>query len=196
MTQESAATVQAWAAVASLVVTVSLAGFTLVYVWLTKRVADQMVKQAEPVVIGRIEPLFQAHVQFVISNVGLGPALDIESSLALSSGTTTTWRHALFEPGRSESFLVPVTGGPGGGSDALKDLAERDALLTSIIRYKDRGGRPYQRTDKTGFKEILESWNYCHWNRPDDEIEKLGDIEAAVAQLTKEVAKIPKVMSR
>lgn len=185
---DNAATVQAWAAIAGLCVTVILATLTFVYVRLTKRMADQMVRQAEPVVLGRIEPLYQLYVKYVITNVGLGPALDVELDLSLTPGRRVTWRHPLLEPGRSEIFLVPNPEGSGSDRDALSDLAARDAVLTSHIKYIDRGGRPYERRGEVRFKELLANWGGVHWQLPSSEVERLGDVlKKAIAELTNSV---------
>lgn len=185
---DNAATVQAWAAIAGLCVTVILATLTFVYVRLTKRMADQMVRQAEPVVLGRIEPLYQLYVKYVITNVGLGPALDVELDLSLTPGRRVTWRHPLLEPGRSEIFLVPNPEGSGSDRDALSDLAARDAVLTSHIKYIDRGGRPYERRGEVRFKELLANWGAVHWQLPSSEVERLGDVlKKAIAELTNSV---------
>ncbi len=85
-----AAWVQAGAAVASLIVTIGLACLTFVYVRETRRMADQMARQSEPVVLGRIEPFGHMYAQFVLTNVGLAPALDVE--LRLSLDQDSVWR--------------------------------------------------------------------------------------------------------
>ena len=104
-----AAWVQAGAAVVSLLATVGLAVLTWVYVRHTRRMADQMVQQGEPVVIGRIEPFGNLYAQFVVTNVGLGPALNLELKLKLDH--ESVWRDDLLEPGKSEFFFLPVDGG-------------------------------------------------------------------------------------
>ena len=77
--------VQAIAAVAGFVVTFVLAAITAVYVVYTRRMADQMVHQSEPVLIERVEPFGRFYAQYVVTNVGPGHAIDVE--LKIESGS-------------------------------------------------------------------------------------------------------------
>ena len=131
-----AAWLQAAAAIASLVVTGVLAALTHVYVKHTRRMADEMVEQSQPVVVGRIEPFGNLYAQYVLTNVGLGPALNVDLKLRVDH--ESIWRDSLLESGKSEFFLLPVDGGL--NKSSLKELGAGGKRLTAILTFEDRNG--------------------------------------------------------
>jgi hypothetical protein len=183
-----AAWVQAGAAVASLLATVGLAVLTWVYVRHTQRMADQMVQQGEPVVIGRIEPFGNLYAQFVVTNVGLGPALNLELKLKLDH--ESVWRDDLLEPGKSEFFFLPVDGGTANSS--FKALGESNKELTGTLTFKDRSGRSYPTKDiRVNFRELNADWDNAHWQlRKSDVLQHAAEVVEVVQALSKHVKEI------
>jgi len=183
-----AAWVQAGAAVASLLATVGLAVLTWIYVRHTRRMADQMVEQSEPVVIGRIEPFGNLYAQFVITNVGLGPALNVELNLKLDH--ESVWRDDLLEPGKSEFFFLPVDGGTANSS--FKKLGETNKELTGTLTFQDRSGRAYPTKNiRVNFRELNADWDHAHWQvRKSDVLQHASETTKAIEELTKQVKEI------
>jgi molybdopterin converting factor small subunit len=183
-----AAWVQAGAAVASLLATAGLAVLTWIYVRHTRRMADQMVQQGEPVVIGRIEPFGNLYAQFVLTNVGLGPALNVELELKLDH--ESVWRDDLLEPGKSEFFFLPVDGGT--ANSAFKTLGEMNKELIGTLRFQDRSGRSYPAKNiRVNFRQLNADWDHAHWQiRKSDVLQNAAEVTDAVEDLTKRVKEI------
>lgn len=189
-----AAWVQAGAAVASLLATVGLAVLTWVYVRHTRRMADQMVQQGEPVVIGRIEPFGNMYAQFVVTNVGLGPALSVELTLKLDH--ESIWRDDLLEPGKSEFFFLPVDGGTGNSS--FKALGEANKELTGTLTFQDRSGRTYPTKNiRVNFKQLNADWDHAHWQlRKSDVLQHAAEVNEALKDLSKQAKEIATTLKR
>lgn len=187
-----AAWVQARAAVASLIVTIGLACLTFVYVRETRRMADQMARQSEPVVLGRIEPFGHMYAQFVLTNVGLAPALDVE--LRLSLDQDSVWRDDLLEPGKSEFFFLPVDGGV--VASTFKALAASNKVLKGTLTFKDRGGHSYPAKEiEVDFKQLSADWDNAHWQlRKSDLLQHAEELKGAIEKLTKQSEQIARTL--
>jgi hypothetical protein len=184
---------QAVAALASLLVTVILAVLTAVYVRHTRRMADQMARESEPVVIGRIEPFANLYAQYVLTNVGLGPALNVELRLTLDH--ESVWRDSLLEPGKSEFFFLPVDGGT--GNSTFKALGEQQKLLKSTLSYQDRGGRTFPvKESQTDFRQLNADWDNAHWQvRKSDILQHAAELEKAIDDLSGHVKDIASTLN-
>jgi hypothetical protein len=188
----SATWVQAAAAVASLLVTIGLAALTFSYVRETRRMADQMAQQSEPIVVGRIEPFGHMLAQFVLTNVGLGPALGVELRLTLDH--ESVWRDDLIEPGKSEFFFLPVDGGV--GASAFKALAGANKVLTGTLTFKDRGGRVYPtREIRVDFTQLNADWDNAHWQlRKSDLLLHAEAIKESIDKLSKQSEQVTRIL--
>jgi hypothetical protein len=176
--------VQAIAAVASLVVTIVLAAVTAVYVVYTRRMALQMVHQSQPVLIGRIEPFGNNHARYVLTNVGIGPAIDVELRLELDR--QTSWRHALMQSGRSESFFLPVDGGT--AAERFTALAAANKVLKVNLSYSDRNSRSMSATETIDLKTLVAGWDNARWHLPDSEtLEAAKRIEKALERVAAKI---------
>lgn len=189
-----AAWVQAVAAVFSFLVTLILARLTWVYVKHTRRMADQMVEQGQPVVIGRIEPYGQLYAQYVLSNVGLGPALNLHLRLTLDH--ESVWRDSLLEPGKSEYFFLPVDGGTQNSSFEL--LGKSAKKMTATVTYEDRGGRKFEIPETVvDFRQLNADWDHAHWQIRDPELEKHAEeLTASIDKLTAEAHSIAESLKK
>ena len=178
-----AAWVQAAAAVASLVATIGLAVLTGIYVRHTRRMADQMAQQGEPVVIGRIEPFGNVYAQFVLTNVGLGPALNVELTLKLDH--ESVWRDDLLEPSKSEFFFLPVDGGTANSTFNL--LAAANKELSGTLTFRDRAGRSYpSKRIHVNFKQLNADWDHAHWQvRKSEVLQHASQVADAIKELAK-----------
>ncbi|HJQ09553.1 MAG TPA: hypothetical protein VJ840_00850 [Gemmatimonadaceae bacterium] len=185
------ADLQAAAAIASFLVTLILAILTYVYVKDSRRMADQMVQQGEPVVVGRIEPFGQLIAQYVLTNVGLGPALNVEMKLRIDH--EAMWRDALLEPGKSEFFFLPID--PPASSD-FTSLADNRKVLTGTLTYEDRGGRTFGPTEiRVDFHRLNADWVNAHWQiRKSDVLQHAEELHKAVDDLTEQTQAIAKVL--
>ena len=84
----------------------------------------------------------------------------------------TVWRDAVFEPGRSEYFFLPVEGGA--PAERFKTPADAGKVLTATLSYGDRKGRKMPGvTATTDFKAVVQNWDNARWQIRDSEMYEL-----------------------
>lgn len=178
------AELQAAAAVASFLVTLILAGLTYRYVKESRRMADQMVQQGEPIVIGRIEPYGGLYAQYVLTNVGLAPARNVELKLHLDH--EAVWRDTILLPGKSQHFFLPVDGDT--QDTAFNELRKNKKVLTSAFSFEDRNGRKFPLATATvDFQQLSADGDHAHWQlRKSDVLQAADEVKGAIKELTQQ----------
>jgi hypothetical protein len=186
------ADVQAVAAIASFLVTVILAGLTYAYVKDSKRMADQIVQQGDPIVVGRIEPYGGLYAQYVLTNVGLGPARNVELKLRVDH--EAAWRDTILLPGKSQYFFLPVDGGV--QDTSFNELRNNKKILASAYSFEDRNGRKFPITEATvDFQQLSADWDHAHWQlRKSDALQAADEVKDAINKLAKQTAKISELL--
>jgi hypothetical protein len=184
--------VQALAAIASLVVTALLAWLTSVYVRETRRMADQAAQQGDPVVVGRIEPYGGLYAQYVLTNVGLGPARNVELKLRVDH--ETVWKDTILLPGKSQYFFLPVDGGV--QETAFNELRDNKKTLSSAFSFEDRNGRKFPLTEATvDFQQLSADWDHAHWQlRKPEVLQAADELKDAIDELTKKTAAVSELL--
>ncbi len=156
-----AAWIQAISALAACGVTVVLAVLTYRYVDLTRDLVSQGIRRDAPLLIGRLEPFGVLYGRFVLTNVGLAPAVDVYLRLAVGPHSVV-WRHQILEPGRSEFFMLPRANV--NHIEQLEQLAAAGAVLTAEIACSDRDGtRRDFSSPEIRLKDVFENWTRSGW---------------------------------
>jgi len=175
--------VQAVAAIASLLVTLILAGLTYAIVKENRRMADQMAQQGDPIVVGRIDPNGELYAQYVLTNVGLGPARNVELKLRVDH--EAVWRDTILLPGKSQYFFLPVDGGV--QNTSFNELRNNKKILSSAFSFEDRAGRKFPLTEATvDFQQLTADWDHAHWQlRKPEVLQAADELKKAIDDLTK-----------
>ncbi len=170
--------------VAAAFVTVWLARLTKTYVIETEKLRRAAERNAEPLMIGRIEPFGSLYAQYVLTNVGLAPARSVSLRLELASGGVGEWSHRVFEPGRTERFFLPT--GNDSDQDRFSTLAAKGERLTARISYDIGVDQNKVETEHVDFKQQVLNWSSAGWHMPDSE---MSELNKSVRQGMKDLAR-------
>ncbi len=95
------------------IVTTILVGVTGFYAWQTKKTVDSLEKSTRyqflPFIKAYIGMVGPTHLEFIIKNVGKGPAKDVEIEFFVEAlpNTIKRWNHQLLMPDDFQKFLIP-----------------------------------------------------------------------------------------
>jgi hypothetical protein len=157
---------QGLAAVVTAAYTIVLARLTKQLAAATDRMVEESARQREPQLVGRVEPHGPVLAEFVLTNIGGGPAKNVQLQLSLTDAVTS-WRHVIFEPGRIERFILP------GGTRNFAALADAAAVLHAVVSFENADGVATQLTTDFAFQSLRADWALARWRMVRSDVQEL-----------------------
>lgn len=147
-----------------------LVAVTVVYVILTWRLVLETRRareaESEPQLIATLIPIAAMLVKLRISNVGRGPALDIQANIFLEPNKgddISTWRHPALLSNAYEDFRLE------GDNNYLDKLAANYDRLIVDLEWHDSLKRKETKKYEIDLKRLLEGWTKAKFLvHPDD----------------------------
>lgn len=163
------AVLAAFSGVVTALFTAALAWATYRLVLATNKLAEESARLRDPQLVGRVEPLGSMHVEFVISNIGGGAARNVQLQLTLGQAAQT-WRHVVFEPGRTDRFRVP------GQLRTLAEHADANQVLDEILSYENAQGIETQTATSFPFQTLRADWALAGWEVPRSDLRDIKKV--------------------
>jgi len=160
----AAALLQTAAALATFAITWRLVRITKKYSDDSRWMVEHYDRAAQPQLIGRAEPLGSKHAVYSITNVGGSSALDVELILDGKDRGQQAWRHQVFEPGRTESFVLP------GLTQSLEKMAEDGVVIRAVLTWTDSRGHRSRAEHEISGPTLWNNWKDAKWRRHTNEL--------------------------
>jgi len=156
-----------------------LAAITAVYVFLTWRMVRELRKAREaelkPYLVAHLIPFGRLSVKLRITNVGSGPAFNVESTMGLKpseSASEYLWRQPALLASVSAEFRLPT------GETSLEELASKYEGLVVNLKWTDMFMHKSSALFEINFVSLKESWTEAQWLIPPEEVPvQLGRIK-------------------
>ncbi len=156
---------------------------TIVYVVLTHSILRESrltrLASNQPRLLGRLEPYSGLAVRYVITNVGIGAAVNIELHMQIDEDQSS-WKHKVFEANRTEYFFLPHK------VNTINEMESVGHSLVVTLKYDDAFGNHESVAETLNLKDIAAGWRASRWQIIDT------DVLRAAKQISEAIDKLAK----